>query len=86
MEVYGEAIHVTESNGNIHKFTYDMAFSSVNLQQHSYASQAKVYAASAQPLLDGVLKGYNTCLFAYGQVPIVRFCKPVLFLIAHIHI
>ena len=70
VQVFDESICVTESNGNIHKFTYDMVFSSVNLQHPSYANQEMVYIESAQPLLAGVLKGHNTCLFAYGQVNI----------------
>lgn len=68
LEVIEDSIYINENNGNCHSFTYDMAFWSFNKEDPSYASQEKVYALSAQPLLNWVLKGYNTCLFAYGQV------------------
>eukprot|EP00795_Rhopilema_esculentum_P010786 gene10786-19584_t len=67
VEVHENSICVTETNGNPHHFTYDMSFWSFGTTDQSYASQEKVYTATAKPLLEGVIQGYNTCLFAYGQ-------------------
>ena len=69
VEMYDNATTcVTESSGHTHNFTYDMSFWSFDENDPTFASQEVVYKSSAQPLLDGVFKGYNTCLFAYGQV------------------
>mmetsp|Transcript_26755 Transcript_26755/g.37947 ORF Transcript_26755/g.37947 Transcript_26755/m.37947 type:complete len:108 (-) Transcript_26755:420-743(-) len=33
----------------------------------SFSTQQEVFEASLQPLIDDVLNGYETCVFAYGQ-------------------
>ncbi len=68
VEMYENSTCVTETNGTTHHFTYDMSYWSFDDKDPTFCDQEDVYKASAQPLLDGVLAGYNTCLFAYGQV------------------
>lgn len=51
----------------VHTFTYDLSFWSVDERHPSFASQAAVYQALAAPLLEQAFGGFNTCLFAYGQ-------------------
>ena len=58
---------IISKDGTLHRFCYDYSFWSFDhLQEH--ASQRTVYEELAQPLLDRAFEGYNTCLFAYGQV------------------
>eukprot|EP00117_Sycon_ciliatum_P010350 scpid16641/ scgid5186/ Kinesin-like protein KIF16B; Sorting nexin-23 len=49
------------------KFTFDHSFWSCNTADGNYVSQEMVFDALGKPLLESVFKGYNTCLFAYGQ-------------------
>ncbi|KAG6938220.1 kinesin family member 14 [Chelydra serpentina] len=85
-------IHHPPTNRQL-TFSYDYCFGSQNPEDKGYASQEVVYSLLAQPLLDKVFDGYNTCLFAYGQTGsgksytmtgyadevgiIPRFCKEI---------
>ena len=51
-----------------HRFVYDYSFWSADDLQSPLATEEHVYKHLAQPLLDWSFEGYNTCLFAYGQV------------------
>lgn len=48
-------------------FNFDYCFNSTNRDLFKYASQEVIYREIGEPLLDLAFKGYNTCLFAYGQ-------------------
>lgn len=48
-------------------FEFDCCLNSSNPELFNYASQEAVYRKMGEPLLDSAFKGYNTCLFAYGQ-------------------
>ena len=61
---------ILSKDGVIHRFLYDFSFWSFDEEQQVYADQSAVYKSLAQPLLDWSFEGYNTCLFAYGQVNI----------------
>lgn len=60
---------IEAKDGTLHRFCYDYSFWSLNHLQ-DYACQNTVYGELAQPLLDRAFEGYNTCLFAYGQVSV----------------
>ena len=47
-------------HGGMEKYFYDGTFG-------PEASQMEVYTRAAKPIVDNVLRGMNTCLFAYGQ-------------------
>ncbi|GAB6021914.1 Kinesin protein 1B [Chamberlinius hualienensis] len=61
--------HHGESRSSIqlHKFTFDYCFWSLDVKHPQYADQFSVYQTVAKPLLQSAFEGYNTCLFAYGQ-------------------
>ena len=59
---------ITSSEGVVRKFCYDYSFWSFDRLRGDYSDQEAVYNQVAAPLLDQAFKGYNTCLFAYGQV------------------
>lgn len=42
-------------------FTFDNVFG-------SFSTQQEVFGATLRPVISDVLKGYETCVFAYGQV------------------
>lgn len=42
-------------------FQFDNVFS-------SFSNQSEIFTATLQPVIADVLKGYETCVFAYGQV------------------
>lgn len=48
-------------------FQFDHCLDSSSSELFNYASQDVVFRKMGEPLLDYSLKGYNTCLFAYGQ-------------------
>lgn len=48
-------------------FQFDHCLNSAEQEKFEYASQDIVYRKMAEPLLKEAFKGYNTCLFAYGQ-------------------
>ena len=54
-----------------HRFCYDHCFWSFDDVTAPFADQKTVYRNLAQPLLDKAFQGYNTCLFAYGQVSMI---------------
>ena len=54
-----------------HRFCYDHCFWSFDDVTAPFADQKTVYTNLAQPLLDKAFQGYNTCLFAYGQVSVM---------------
>ena len=58
---------IVSKDGTLHRFCYDYSFWSFD-QLQNHASQNTVYEELARPLLDKAFEGYNTCLFAYGQV------------------
>lgn len=59
---------ITSKDGVVHRFYYDHCFWSFDETQAEFADQEMVYRNLAQPLVDRSFEGYNTCLFAYGQV------------------
>lgn len=48
-------------------FQFDFSYWSVDQDDQNYASQDVVVQDLATPLVDNALKGYNSCIFAYGQ-------------------
>jgi len=66
--MYGNETIITSKDGVVHRFYYDHCFWSFDSRHTDFADQEKVYKDLAQPLLDRSFEGYNTCLFAYGQV------------------
>ena len=71
----GQEAWVTSDSGNQHRFMFDHAFWSFDSRGVSseFAAQQAVYEKLACPLLDRSFEGYNTCLFAYGQVSVVIY-------------
>ena len=61
-------LKITSKDSNTHRFQYDHCFWSFDDVQAPFADQRRVYYEIARPLLDKAFEGYNTCLFAYGQV------------------
>jgi len=49
-------------------FVYDHSLWSVDENDPDYIGQQDVYKLLGEPLLNSAFQGYNTCLFAYGQV------------------
>lgn len=68
VRMYRNETIITSSENKIHRFCYDHCFWSFDDAQAPHAGQDAVYTQLAQPLLDWAFEGYNTCLFAYGQV------------------
>ena len=66
----GKETSITSSEGVARKFCYDYSFWSFDRLRGDYSDQEAVYNQVAAPLLDQAFKGYNTCLFAYGQVSV----------------
>lgn len=58
------------SGGKDHEFAYDYSLWSFDAENPAapYTAQEDVYQCLAKPLLQYSFDGYNTCLFAYGQV------------------
>eukprot|EP00931_Biecheleriopsis_adriatica_P023848 TRINITY_DN14980_c0_g1_i1.p1 TRINITY_DN14980_c0_g1~~TRINITY_DN14980_c0_g1_i1.p1 ORF type:complete len:1119 (+),score=240.91 TRINITY_DN14980_c0_g1_i1:87-3443(+) len=65
------AVHqnaVTVNTGSQQKtFGFDHAYWSVDPKDVSYASQDQLNSDVGRPCLENMLKGYNFCVFAYGQ-------------------
>ena len=59
---------ITGKENKINHFCYDHCFWSFDKNSPDFANQETVYQCLAQPLLESAFEGYNTCLFAYGQV------------------
>ncbi len=68
LRVHGNEAIITSKEGVVHRFYYDHCFWSFDDRHSEFAGQETVYQRLAQPLLDRSFEGYNTCLFAYGQV------------------
>jgi len=68
VRMHGNETIITSKDGVVHRFYYDHCFWSFDSVHPDHAGQEKVYKDLAQPLLDRSFEGYNTCLFAYGQV------------------
>ena len=64
----GNETVVTSDEGVVHRFHYDHCFWSFDHTQSEFSGQRAIYVSLARPLLDRSFEGYNTCLFAYGQV------------------
>ena len=50
------------------EFVYDYSIWSCDPKHPEFVGQEKLYKLMGQPLLNSAFEGYNTCLFAYGQV------------------
>ena len=68
VRMHGNETVITSGDGAVHRFHYDHSFWSFDHAQTEFADQKTVYISLARPLLDRSFEGYNTCLFAYGQV------------------
>ena len=68
VRMQGNETVITSGEGVVHRFHYDHCFWSFDRTQSEFADQRAVYESLARPLLDRSFEGYNTCLFAYGQV------------------
>lgn len=63
-----ELVIDSKESTKTHHFCYDHCFWSFDRNSSEYASQETIYSSLAHPLLESAFEGYNTCLFAYGQV------------------
>lgn len=77
VQVNGNETSITASGGVVHRFLYDYSFWSCDSHMTTFASQEIVYNSLARPLLDWSFEGYNTCIFAYGQVGPATSCSIV---------
>ena len=68
VRMHGNETIITSKDGVVHRFYYDHCFWSFDSSHTDHAGQERVYKDVARPLLDRSFEGYNTCLFAYGQV------------------
>lgn len=59
---------ITSDAGMEYQFNYDYSIWSFDPKDPNYVDQEKLYKLMGQPLLNSAFEGYNTCLFAYGQV------------------
>ena len=59
---------ITSDAGMEYEFVYDYSIWSCNPKDPHYVGQKKLYEMMGRPLLNSAFEGYNTCLFAYGQV------------------
>jgi hypothetical protein len=48
-------------------FAFDYCLWSMDSRRPNYSSQADVFLAVGQPVVQWALDGFNTCVFAYGQ-------------------
>ena len=62
----GNEVVIRDKDDTVHRFGYDHCFSWSPDSKSD--EQECVYRSLAKPLLDRSFEGYNTCLFAYGQV------------------
>jgi len=60
VNIRGASVQLTPPNREEKSFTYDAAFGPDSMQ-------ADVYAATARPIVESVLNGFNGTIFAYGQ-------------------
>ena len=59
---------ITSEAGIEYDFVYDHSLWSVNANHSNYVDQEDLYKLMAKPLVTSAFEGYNTCIFAYGQV------------------
>ena len=59
---------ITSDAGMEYEFVYDYSIWSCDPKHPEFVGQEKLYKLMGQPLLNSAFEGYNTCLFAYGQV------------------
>ena len=59
---------ITSDAGMEYEFVYDYSIWSCDPKDPHYVGQEKLYEMMGRPLLNSAFEGYNTCLFAYGQV------------------
>lgn len=61
------------ATSSFYNFAYDYSFWSFDSTDPvaPFMSQENIYDSVAKPLLNYSFEGYNTCLFAYGQVSYV---------------
>ena len=59
---------ITSEQGIKYDFLYDHSLWSADPDHPENIGQEKVYKLLGEPLLSSAFQGYNTCLFAYGQV------------------
>jgi len=59
---------ITSDSGMEFEFVYDYSIWSCDPKHPEFVGQEKLYKLMGQPLLNSAFEGYNTCLFAYGQV------------------
>ena len=62
---------ITSDSGMEFEFVYDYSIWSCDPKHPDFVNQEKLYELMGQPLLNSAFQGYNTCLFAYGQVLII---------------
>ena len=63
--------YCTGKRGHSREFTYDYSFWSHNPADPHFVKQDDVYQLIGTEMLKNAFDGYNTCLFAYGQVKYV---------------
>ena len=67
--VSANEVVITSKDDTVYRFAYDHCFYwSPDSSLSKLDDQERVYRGLAKPLLDRSFEGYNTCLFAYGQV------------------
>ena len=59
---------ITSDAGMEYEFIYDYSIWSCDPKDPHYVGQERLYEMMGRPLLNSAFEGYNTCLFAYGQV------------------
>lgn len=59
---------ITSDSGLEYEFVYDHSIWSCDPKHPDFVGQEELYQLMGQPLLNSAFEGYNTCLFAYGQV------------------
>lgn len=64
--VHNAAVSVVHANQH-RTFGFDHAYWSVSSKDVHFASQDQVNSDIGKPCLENMLKGYNFCVFAYGQ-------------------
>ena len=64
-----------------YEFVYDHSIWSCDPKHPEFVGQEKLYKLMGQPLLNSAFEGYNTCLFAYGQVCYsdITYIKPGIY-------
>lgn len=66
---------ITSDAGMEYQFNYDYSIWSCDPKDPKFVGQEKLYELMGRPLLNSAFEGYNTCLFAYGQVYMLTYQK-----------